>query len=157
MHLQSICCKCGAPVDTRRSFCNKCNKRSACCSIEQLLCSTSQLASTRTKLTAEQSAQLDASLDTLQKVLSDNRVAPFLTAGDYKHGLWSHVRPQLCRYETLLPFSCQGSEGQNKVVNQDRARNDMRGGCGVSRTGGLYRRQRTKQCNELVLSGFEDS
>jgi hypothetical protein len=121
------------------------------------LCSTSQLASTRTKLTAEQSAQLDASLDTLQKVLSDNRVAPFLTAGDYEHGLWSHVRPQLCRYETLLPFSCQGSEGQNKVVNQDRARNDMRGGCGVSRTGGLYRRQRTKQCNELVLSGFEDS
>ena len=39
MHLQTIYCKCGAPVDTRRSFCNKCNKRSACCSIEQLLCS----------------------------------------------------------------------------------------------------------------------
>ena len=113
------------------------------------LCSTSQLASTRTKLTAEQSAQLDASLDTLQKVLSDNRVAPFLTAGDYEHGLWSHVRPQLCRYETLLPFSCQGSEGQNKVVNQDRARNDMRGGCGVSRTGGLYRRG---TCNASLAS-----
>ena len=148
--IPALCAECGSLQE--RQLCLRAATAAGCCPARQQVQQGDVAAST-----AEQSAQLDASLDTLQKVLSDNRVAPFLTVGDYEHGLWSHVRPQLCRYETLLPFSCQGSEGQNKVINQDRARNDMRGGCGVSRTGGLYRRQRTKQCNELVLSGFEDS